>query len=279
MASRAIPGAAVPENQCRLLPAGGTGALAEPLRTVEFRHSALGLGEGGVVRVSAPDAQRAPLRPLRGACRPGWGAPDSGVRVRKKGSSHQVVAGRNCAPLLARRLQGPQLALATFFLQLALVQDEDTGWAHPACLASLMSELAAEDVEHSLERARCNRCKAPYRVKSSFHFVCDCAHVLREQALGHLTELASLVLTLLVTALALAMLMQDAADAKETEEHPQSDTARRFRLRHRGRPPTPQDVAWVELGFVLALIAVVLVGWRLVARFRRASSDLELRPT
>lgn len=142
-----------------------------------------------------------------------------------------------------------------------------------------MAEIAAEDVEHSLERARCKRCKAPYRVKSSFHFVCDCAHLLREQALGHLTELASLILTLLVTAFALSMLMQDAADAKETVEHPQSDTARRFRLRHHGRPPSPEDMAWVELGFVVALIGVVLVGWRLIARFRRASSDLELEPT
>lgn len=142
-----------------------------------------------------------------------------------------------------------------------------------------MAEIAAEDVEHSLDRARCKRCNAPYRVKSSFHFVCDCAHVLREQALGHLTELASLILTLLVTAFALSMLLQDAADAKEAVEQPQSDTARRYRLRHRGNPPTSQEMAWVEVGFVLALVGVLLVGWRLVARFRRASSDLELLPT
>lgn len=107
--------------------------------------------------------------------------------------------------------------------------------------------------------------------------MCDCAHVLRDRAAAHLGEACALLMALAMTTMALYFVILDASRAAEVREHPQSAAAKRYRLRHRrslGQAPSAETIYWMEAGYGIILVMVVLVVWRVLSRFRRASSDL-----
>lgn len=158
------------------------------------------------------------------------------------------------------------------------LQNEDSGWFHERCLTGLIAETAEAAEEDTPTPLHCPRCGVKFRVSYIERFVCDCAHVLRERALGHLFEVVAIALTLVMTGFALVILVQDQQDAQDAVAHPQSDVAKRFRLRHRGMSASqvaaPGTLHMLEVGFVLTLGLVVFAVWKVTSRFRRASSDI-----
>jgi hypothetical protein len=161
------------------------------------------------------------------------------------------------------------------------LQDEDRGNVHLACLTKHLELCASEHVDGDVHQvARCPDCGAKYRVSFIERFVCDCSHVFRLRALGHLFDMFVIAVTLLMTGMALWLLIRDVGEAEEARSHPQSEVAQRYRLRHRGVPPSEAPsvgtLRWMEVIFAGTMVLVGFAVWKILTRFRRASSDLSI---
>lgn len=85
--------------------------------------------------------------------------------------------------------------------------------------------------------------------------------------------------TVLMTCMSLYVILLDTAEAKEAQAHPETEQARKYRLRHpydAGVIPDAGVIRWLEIGTGLSLVAFALTIVQVWLRFRRASSDLEV---